>query len=276
MSHIERPIAFILAASNHGTLIVNRNDFNAVQNTVSNYTYGVGHQILSKSSFDPQEVQFVLSLLALRRRYFGDGVFAIDGGANIGVHSVEWARHMNGWGRVLSFEAQEIIYYALAGNLALNNCLNARARLAALGESVGEIGIPQPDYFSSASFGSLEIRPREHTEFIGQAISYDAAASTTVPMISIDSLKLERVDLLKIDVEGMEMDVLRGARETLLRCKPALLVEWIKGSENDIRDYLRGVGYETFYSVEPNVLAIAKGDPLHAHLNERDGVLNIG
>jgi FkbM family methyltransferase len=268
----ERPIAFVLAASNHGTMIVNRNDV-AVRD---NFAYGVGHQLLNASSFDANEVTFALEILALRRRYFGDGVFAIDGGANIGVHSIEWARRMHGWGKVLSFEAQEIVYYALAGNLAINNCLNARAKNVALGESVGEIIIPLPDYYSPGSYGSLELRKMENTLSVGQDVSYDPQNGVSVPMISIDSLNLERVDFIKIDVEGMELDVLRGARETLKRCTPILLAETLKGDEKAIREFLISVGYSDFYSVHPNVLALSDRDPVRAHLSEREGVLYIG
>jgi FkbM family methyltransferase len=267
-----RPIAFVLAASNHGTMIVNRND----HHTRNEFSFGVGQQILSQSCFDPDEVRFVLHLLALRRHYFGDGVFAIDGGANIGVHTVEWARHMHGWGRVLSFEAQEVVYYALAGNLALNNCLNARARLAALGEATGEISIPQPDYFSAASFGSLELRQRATPEAIGQTISYDPDKCVTVPMVSIDSLALERVDLIKLDVEGMELDVLQGARDTIKRCAPVMLVEVLKNDEEVVRLLLGELGYTAFYSLAPNLLALSRNDPLIGHITQHDNGVSIG
>jgi hypothetical protein len=69
---------------------------------------GVGFQMLEGSSFDPAEVDVALSLLDLRRRYFGDGVIALDCGANIGVHTIEWAKRMNGWGEVIAIEAQEL------------------------------------------------------------------------------------------------------------------------------------------------------------------------
>ncbi|WP_250471289.1 FkbM family methyltransferase [Caballeronia sp. GAFFF1] len=266
-----RPIAFVLAASNHGTMIVNRND----HHTRNGFSFGVGQQILSRSCFDADEVAFVLHVLSMRRRYFGEGVFAIDGGANVGVHSVEWARHMHGWGRVLSFEAQEVVYYALAGNLALNNCLNARARLAALGESTGEISIPQPDYFSAASFGSLELRQRATPEAIGQAISYDPEECVSVPMVSIDSLMLDRVDFIKLDVEGMELDVLRGAKETIERCAPVMLVEVLKSDEKRIRTFLGDIGYTAFYSIGPNVLALNAHDPVLGHVAQRGDRLFI-
>ena len=76
-------------------------------------------------------------ILALRRRHYGEGVLAIDCGANIGVHTIEWAKAMTGWGSVLAIEAQERIYYALAGNIAINNCFNAFAIHAAVSSESG-------------------------------------------------------------------------------------------------------------------------------------------
>jgi FkbM family methyltransferase len=271
MSFPNRPIAYVLAASNHGTMIVNRNDL-AFEN---NRRFGVGGQILDTSCFDADEVGFVLTLLNLRRRYFGDGMLAIDGGANIGVHTIEWARCMHGWGKVLSFEAQEVVYYALAGNIAINNCLNARAKLAALGETVGELTIPQPDYFAAASFGSLELRKRATTEYIGQEISYAAEAGVTVPMVSIDSLKLERLDFLKLDVEGMEMDVLKGAAETIRRCKPMMLIEFIKSDAEAIKEFIAPLGYHTVFEIDPNLLAFHDDDPSRDNLNLNGNQLSI-
>ena len=268
MSFPDRPIAFVLAASNHGTMIVNRNDHNVYS---SGYTYGVGYQILQTSSFDASEVGFLLVLLDRRRKYFGDGVLAIDGGANIGVHTIEWARHMHGWGRVLSFEAQEVVYYALAGNIAINNCLNARAKLAALGDHEGDLIVPQPDYFAHASFGSLELRHHERTEDIGQRISYDPSTGVVVPMVSIDSLVLERVDFIKLDVEGMEIDVLRGARKTLQTLKPILCVEIIKSDQAVIKGLLDELGYR-YFPVWLNLIAVHADDPVLQHMEHRDGV----
>jgi FkbM family methyltransferase len=252
MTPAKRPIAFVLASTDHGSMIVNRNDFHAVRPDVS---YGVGHQLLSQSSFDSQEVGFAKALLDSRRRHAGDGVVAIDGGANIGVHTIEWARHMHGWGRVISFEAQEVVFYALAGNVAINNCLNARPRLAALGRSCGELQVPQPDYFTPGSFGSLELRQRQATEFIGQAISYDPASTRTVPMVTIDSLGLDRLDFLKLDIEGMELDALEGARASIERHRPYLLIEFIKAAPGSIQAWLSAAGY-TVHQVGINLVAL--------------------
>lgn len=252
-----RPIAYVLAATNHGSMIVNRNDHTGPDPA---HTYGVGHQLLTRSCFDPSEVAVALDLLSVRRKVHGDGVVAIDGGANVGVHTIEWGRHMHGWGRVLSFEAQEFVFYALAGNIALNNCFNVSARWSALGEHPGEIAVPEPDYLRPGSFGSLEIRRRAQTEFIGQEISYDAEDCIPTPMQSIDALALERLDFVKLDIEGMEMEVLRGARKTLDRHKPVMLIEVIKSDRAALESYLEGMGYKVRL-LGLNVLAIHADDP---------------
>jgi hypothetical protein len=74
---------------------------------------------------------------------------------------------MNGWREVIAIEAQERVFYALAGNIAINNCFNARALHAAGAAGVGVMNIPSPNYLRPGSFGSLELKPRDGTEFIG-------------------------------------------------------------------------------------------------------------
>lgn len=271
MSFPSRPIAFVLVSSNHGSMIVNRNDY-CVAN--QHQAYGVGFDIMSQSSFSGNEVQFLLALLDRRRHFFGDGVIAIDGGANIGVHTVEWARHMHDWGYVMAYEAQEAIYYALAGNLALNNCLNVRARLAALGSSCGDISVPRPNYNVPASFGSLELRKSSTNEFIGQQISYEASACVSVPLINIDSLGLRRLDLIKIDVEGMEVEVLRGARETLARTHPIIFAEVIKTDRAELVAELVEHDYQIF-QMGMNMLGVHEGDPTLKLIHESEGVISL-
>lgn len=254
-----RPIAYVLASTHHGSMIVNRHDRRDLRDGTS---IGVGYQMLANSAFDPGEIELALGLLGLRHRNFGPGVFAIDGGANIGAHTIEWARHMHGWGRVLAFEAQEYVFYALAGNIALNNCWNASARWCALGATDGHIDVPEPDYLRPGSFGSLELRQQQNTESIGQPVSYDPEDCVRTPMIHIDSLGVERLDFLKLDVEGMELDVLQGARATIERCKPIVMAEMIKTDRAALAAFLRGAGYEVITEgVGLNLLAFHQSDP---------------
>ncbi len=263
MLNPKRKIAFVVAATEHGTMIVNRLDYRIVDRQGDGI--GVGFQLLEQAMFDPGEVDMALTLLGLRRRYFGDGVVALDCGANIGVHTIEWAKRMNGWGEVIAIEAQERLFYALAGNIAINNCFNARAVHAAVAAKVGVMRIPRPDYLRPGSFGSLELRRREGNEFIGQEIDYSEARASPIRGITVDSLNLARIDLIKIDVEGMEIEALQGAAGALERTRPVLIVESIKSDKARLGQILKGLGYRLF-EMEINVLAVHESDPTASHM----------
>lgn len=259
-----RPAPFVLVASNHGTMIINRNDYLM---TADNRGNGVGYNILNNSCCDQSEVHTVLRLLSLRRQYFGDGVVAIDCGANIGTHTVEWGRLMHNWGNVWSFEAQEKIFYALAGNIILNNCLNVTARFAAVGKCDGEISITEPNYLIPSSFGSFELKKTDKTEFIGQTIDYDNP-NKKVPQIALDSLPIKRLDLIKIDVEGMEEEVLQGAIQLIDKHKPIMVIEVIKSNKSNLENFLVQHNYQT-YRFGINVLAIHKDDKSIKHIEKK-------
>jgi FkbM family methyltransferase len=203
-------------------------------------------------------------MLALRRRYHGDGVLAIDCGANIGVHTIEWAKAMTGWGSVLSIEAQERIYYALAGNIAINNCFNVMAVHAAVSSKPGVMKMPSPDYTKPSSFGSLELRYRPNTEFIGQTINYSENL-VDIRTVALDEYNLPRVDFIKIDIEGMELEALEGAAKTIAKSRPILLIEKIKSNAEEIGQWLGKHGY-VLRDVGINVLAIHSEDKARAEL----------
>jgi FkbM family methyltransferase len=263
MAYPPRKIAFILASTDHGTLIVNRFDYRMVDATAG---FGVGHFLLENSSYEAHEGSVAMQLLAQRRLHFGAGVVAVDCGANIGVHTVEWAKGMTGWGFVVAIEAQERIYYALAGNVSINNCFNAHAIHAAVGAQNGALRIPVPNYLAPGSFGSLELRQSDANEFIGQVIDYSEQKLATIRMITIDSLNLSRLDLIKIDVERMELEVLQGARATLERFRPIIIVEQLKASREAITAVLASYGYEWF-ALGLNFLAVHPADPTRKSIN---------
>jgi FkbM family methyltransferase len=258
MRNVGRKLAFVLASSNHGAMIVNRLDYRM---SGPDMGIGVGYQLLEAATFDPMEVELALQLIEARKRVHGDGVVAIDGGANIGVHTVEWATAMTGWGSVIAIEAQERIYYALAGNIAINNCFNAIAMHAAISSEQGIMLIPTPDYLVPSSFGSLELKPRADTEFIGQPIDYSEGNTVAIQKMSIDALSLPRVDFIKLDIEGMELEALEGARQTIERSHPIFLVESIKAGRERIRSFLDQCGYKVV-EAGINLLAIHKSDPV--------------
>lgn len=229
---------FELMETDHGKLIINKFD------ELSPF-WGVGSQIMRRGYYDMPEINLTKEILIQSRKKYGDGVVALDCGANIGVHSVEWGKMMNGWGFVYSFEAQTPIYYALCGSLILNSCFNVRAKNIALGKTNGHIGVPNINYFKNSSFGSVEIKQRENTEWIGQEINYNNTYE--IPLCTIDSFNFERVDFIKIDVEGMEEDVFDGALSTIEKLKPIIFFEHSKSNKNSLELILKNKGYIVQY-----------------------------
>ena len=252
-----RPIAVVLAASDHGTLIVNRYDYCS---PAPGRAFGVGFQVLEGGSYEKPEVEQLLQLLERRRAHFGDGVVAVDCGANIGIHTVEWAKRMTGWGRVVAIEAQERIFYALAGNIAVNNCFNASAVHAAVSDREGAIRVPVPDYRAPGSFGSVELRASDSAEFIGQTLDYSERATAEIRCTTVDALRLERLDLLKIDVEGMEGEALDGARAAIAAFRPIIVAEHIKVGWDALASRLSPLGYVLFRTAM-NLVAAHPSDP---------------
>ncbi|MFM0028404.1 FkbM family methyltransferase [Paraburkholderia madseniana] len=90
-------------------------------------------------------------------------------------------------------------------------------------------------------------------------------------MVSVDSLDLERVDLIKLDVEGMEVEVLHGARKTLQNLKPILSIEILKSDQTAIKGLLDEQGYR-YFPAGINLIAVLTSDPVLQHLSHSDGV----
>ena len=126
-----------------------------------------------------------------------------------------------------------------------------------------QIGVPVPDYLSPSSFGSLEIIETKNNEFIGQQINYKNLQQTQ--MMSIDEMKLTRVDLIKIDIEGMEIQALNGAKDTIRTAKPHLIIEKIKSNESEINEFLTNYGYKIF-PLGMNILGVHESEPLSSQI----------
>ncbi len=126
------------------------------------------------------------------------------------MHTLRLSQAVGDTGRVYAFEPQRRVFQVLCCNLAQNEVANVFAYFAAIGQSNGTAKIPTPNYAQAGNYGGVSV-----TEGEGE----------TVPMMTIDSMKLDAVHLMKIDVEGMESDVLAGAKMTIKRHRPVLYLE---------------------------------------------------
>lgn len=146
----------------------------------------------------------------LFRQLVRPGAWVIEAGANIGALTLPIAQAAGAGGRVLAYEPQSALWELLRENLASNGLIQAEARRAALGDSPGLIRIPPVDYARGGNFGG---------------VSLGGEAGEAVAVETIDGLAPARLDLLKIDVEGMEHAVLTGGTATIRRTRPILYVE---------------------------------------------------
>lgn len=253
---------FVITSTDIGPMIVNRYDYRQVDNGV----IGVGHKLLTQSCFDSNELNLMLQILPLLLKYRGTGVVMFDAGANIGSYTLTAARAMIGWGEVIAVEAQERLFYALAGNIVLNNLSNARAIWSALSDKKGTLEIPMPDYNAPASYGSLELIQTKDSEDIGQKLE----KTQSVPTITIDSLKLDRLDYLKIDVEHMEEIVLTGTKKTIKSLKPVIQIEVLKSDREKIKEFVEKLDYKVFdINQGYDYLCVPNDDPIINHLNQQ-------
>jgi FkbM family methyltransferase len=168
------------------------------------------------------------------------GDLVVDVGANIGTHTVFFAKRVGDKGVVVAFEPQRLAYQTLCGNVALNGLTNVTCFMTAVGAERGTVTVPTLD-------------PREVQNFGAVKASGDSGPQTggdLVALVPIDELRLQRCALIKVDVEGMETKVVAGAKDTIARCRPALFLEndTVERSR-DVLEAVDAIGYKAFWQI---------------------------
>jgi FkbM family methyltransferase len=187
--------------------------------------------------------------------------FIIDAGAHVGV-ATHYFKHYYPRARVLALEANPVTFDLLQKNVSHNGLDNVRTMQAALAPEAGEI-----TFYASASdeepgaWGDSAIRQPWHAG--------EATAEVTVPAVTLSSLLTEPVDLVKLDIEGLETAVLEEAAPKLSLVRRVVLE--FHGTErnrdNDIgrlTEILRGAGLTPEvrqFGAVVSLAAIQKDDP---------------
>jgi FkbM family methyltransferase len=182
------------------------------------------------------EIDYLASLLEKK-----PGAVFLDVGANVGTFSFALRPHCSA---VYAYEPQRLIFNMLAGSVALNGWTNVYCIHAAVGDHHGTVEVPQFDYTKPCSFGSIEFGSDKQREPLSQERGTDPDKAEYVSLVPLDMWNHRRVDLIKIDVEGMEFPVLDGAAKTIGLHKPVILIEHGKVSKVLLHQKLRGLGYE--------------------------------
>jgi len=149
----------------------------------------------------------------------GDIVFDI--GANIGAHTLGLAQRVGPSGRVYAFEPADFAFAKLRRNLALNPELEARTHPQQLLLAATPSQIAEPEIYAS---WPLEKDDSVHPKHRGRLVSTAHATVDTLDAF-VARQEIARLDLIKMDVDGHELPVLQGGRETLRRFQPLLVME---------------------------------------------------
>ena len=166
------------------------------------------------------------------------GDVALEIGSNVGTNVVPLARRVGPQGTVIAFEPQRQVHQMLCANVALNGFGNVIALWGAAGAEAGWIRVPSINYEAKGNFGGVSLSAEAWGE--------------RVPMMTVDGLEMKACRLMKVDVEGMEIEVLKGAAQTIARLRPRLYVE------NDRREksaalisHIVALGYRCYWHLPP-------------------------
>lgn len=178
--------------------------------------------------------------LAYLERVLSPGKVFIDVGANFGVYTLIASKLVGEPGRVFAFEPTAQSFAILRQNIALNHFSNVRAFQVALAETRGKAWL------------------YHGWDPVGNSLGVDPLCGDKGEVVQIEALDnlleengVDRVDAIKIDVEGAEELVLRGAIRSLTTYRPIVIFEYNPGcaarldlSPDGARDFLESLGYE--------------------------------
>jgi FkbM family methyltransferase len=161
-------------------------------------------------------------------------------GANVGVHTVRLARLAGQDGEVIAIEPDPGVFARTTRNVELNGLSNVRLLNAAASDTAGQMNLYRP---ANADTNRARASLLNHGYLTGDAI--------TVPVLTVDDVcGDDRVALIKIDVEGHEDAVVRGAAKVIDRDAPAVVFEYaadlIGGAAATPFEYLAERGYALF------------------------------
>ncbi|MFA5371208.1 MAG: FkbM family methyltransferase [Sideroxydans sp.] len=186
----------------------------------------------------------------------GRGHVVFDIGANVGSHTLPMASYVGETGRVYAFEPVPWATRKLKRNLELNDFKNINLEQIALSDS--NSGNVEMEFRASFKIGSSSGVGADGKIDEGW---WSECEKVNVPMITVDSYvakkDIERLDLIKLDVDGFEGKVIRGGMETLKRFKPVLIMEiapaWVEmrgDSMQEILYQLEQIGYKGYTEVD--------------------------
>jgi FkbM family methyltransferase len=163
------------------------------------------------------------------RRFLKEGDVVLDIGANIGYMSLFFAQCVGTSGKVYAFEPEQENYQALLANIALNSAQNIMPQRQAATDVEKMLKL----YLAQDNFGA------HSTVFNDETLTDKYEEIQGAPLDTfVQKNQLDKIALVKIDVEGAEYEVLQGMKQILKQQRPILIVEL-----NDSLQRKRGLSF---------------------------------
>ena len=177
---------------------------------------GIDLAIYLFGSFEPE-------VLAAYRKLIQSGAVVFDIGANVGAHTIPMARLVGDQGSVIAFEPTDYAFNKLIANIAQNPEISRR--IAATQTMLTGPETRRPDRIPSA--WSLESVQGEDVHAIHGGTFKSLSQANLIQLDTwVDQNITQRLDLLKLDVDGYEIDVIEGGIKTLSRIQPPIIMEF--------------------------------------------------
>ena len=175
-----------------------------------------------------------------------DGV-VLDVGANLGSFSLPLAK-ANPHLTFHSFEPQRVVYYQLCGNTLINGLDNVHCHHFGLSNKQKRLELVVPDYAVETNIGAFSVDKETREN------DYECPTqgkTETITVFKMDEGYHKNVRLIKIDVEGHELEVLKGATDTIIgNDYPPIIFEawnwkpWFESKRKELFKFLEKMGYE--------------------------------
>ena len=163
----------------------------------------------------------------------------LDIGGHVGYHSIAYNK-FNPSAKIMTFEPQNSMFLLLESNVKANK-LDDKIKVfnLAVGDKIRKTTLSNKITDGLHANTQLEYGTNKEFNLAGLSIGFDGEV---VEMITVDSLMLESLDYMKIDVEGAEILVLMGAEETIKKFKPIICFEY--NHKKISPEFLKSLGYD--------------------------------
>lgn len=208
----------VLLSCDHGLMIVNRFDCN-------HENVGHGQWLLDHGNASTIEAANCFAAI----KDLNEPII-FDIGANIGTFTT-WIAKAFPNGKVYAFEPQRAVFQILSGNAAINNLYNVYTYNIGLGKVNTKIEFEEPNYFSNNDFGMFSLVEKMVTESGDKIV----VQINTLDWF-LEYYNVPKVHLLKIDVEGMDLDVLVGGTNTIKKHLPVIFIEHCDNRKTILED----------------------------------------